>query len=74
MDNGTPFKDLVIYFMFACRNVRVLRAIRVNVKLGRITDAVQRYLGNVLYQQHYYEHICMHFVVYLMNMPVVIDA
>lgn len=47
MGRSTPFKDMVEYFMFACLNVRVLRAIRVNVKLGRITDAVQRYLGKL---------------------------
>jgi hypothetical protein len=44
---GNTFGDIIIYVLYGCRRVRVLRALRSLNKLARIKDAVDRFLGEV---------------------------
>lgn len=47
MTRHSRFKDMIIYVLHLLRNCRILRCLRFEVKLARIQDAVDRYVGEV---------------------------
>lgn len=47
MSKHSHFTDMIVYFLHILRNCRILRCLRVEVKLSRIQDAVDRYVGEI---------------------------